>query len=82
MVSRNGMYRCHLVSRVLLKQFSKDGEVNVYDKLSNKWSQKKYIDVGFIYLPLKIFSSIEDEWERVETQVGNIFSKFENRPEL
>lgn len=74
-------YKCHLVSRILLRQFLKDKHIKFFDRSDDKWSTTNSLeDIAFINLPKNIFQPIESEWGRIETQVGIIFQRFGNNP--
>lgn len=76
------IYKCHYVSRLLLKQFSKNDKVRRFEKRTNFSCLKFTSDVGYINLPEDYFNEIERKWGRkIEQKVANLIQKYGSNPE-
>lgn len=70
--------KSHFVSKVILKNFSKDKKIRVFDKSKSSFLEDKDIsDIGYVNLPSQLFSESEEIWSKsIENKIGNLFQKY------
>ncbi len=71
--------KSHFVSKVILKNFSKDKKIGVFDKSSGLFLEEAQdiSDIGYVNLPSQLFSESEEIWSKsIENKIGNLFQKY------
>ena len=66
-------YRCHQVSRVLLRQFAKDKKVNIFGKDGFRGSNIPE-NIGYIREDRDLYDATEAQWEKVENRFNRMIA--------
>ncbi len=72
-------YHCHLVSQVLLKQFTdKSGKVVVVEKNNGSEQYTETDETGFIIVPTDPFKKFESVWKKPERHMDGVIEKIKD----